>query len=170
MPTSQVRVCHVFVLTADRRTDLVGRPFLHVHPTISMTPGRNIQVLSCHGGGMPSLSAFWYEVGAFFLEPFALLRVGESVAATFSTDVACCPFRTRRCYIFASALGFCKLSYGSVVRRVRCDLPFLCLGCLPFSNPLVVPGLASFSLDLSLFILAALTRRQPPRFFMVRAL
>jgi hypothetical protein len=39
MPTSQVRVHHVFVLTADRRTDLVGRPLLHVHPTISMTQG-----------------------------------------------------------------------------------------------------------------------------------
>jgi hypothetical protein len=37
MPTSQVRVRHVFVLTADRRTDLVGRPLLYVHPTISMT-------------------------------------------------------------------------------------------------------------------------------------
>jgi hypothetical protein len=37
MPTSQVRVRHVFVLTADRRTDLVGRLLLHVHPTISMT-------------------------------------------------------------------------------------------------------------------------------------
>jgi hypothetical protein len=37
MPTSQVRVRHVFVLTADRRTDLVGRPLLHVHPTIIMT-------------------------------------------------------------------------------------------------------------------------------------
>jgi hypothetical protein len=35
-PTSQLRVHHVFVLTA-RRTDLVGRPLLHVHPTISMT-------------------------------------------------------------------------------------------------------------------------------------
>jgi hypothetical protein len=37
MPTSQVRVRHVFVITADRRTDLVGRPLLYVHPTISMT-------------------------------------------------------------------------------------------------------------------------------------
>jgi hypothetical protein len=36
-PTSQVRVRHVFVLTADRRTDLVGGPLLYVHPTISMT-------------------------------------------------------------------------------------------------------------------------------------
>jgi hypothetical protein len=41
MPTSQVRVRHVFVLTADRRTDLVGRPLLYVHPTISMTLPRN---------------------------------------------------------------------------------------------------------------------------------
>jgi hypothetical protein len=38
MTTSQVRVRHVFILTADRRTDLVGRPVLHVHTTISMTP------------------------------------------------------------------------------------------------------------------------------------
>jgi hypothetical protein len=30
--------CVVLVLTADRRTDLVGRPLLYVHPTISMTP------------------------------------------------------------------------------------------------------------------------------------
>jgi hypothetical protein len=37
MPASQVRVRHVFVLTADRRTDLVGHPLLYVHPTISMT-------------------------------------------------------------------------------------------------------------------------------------
>jgi hypothetical protein len=37
MPTSQVRVRHVFVLTADRRTDLVGSPLLYVYPTISMT-------------------------------------------------------------------------------------------------------------------------------------
>jgi hypothetical protein len=37
MPTSQARVRHVFFLTADRRTDLVGRPLLYVHPTISMT-------------------------------------------------------------------------------------------------------------------------------------
>jgi hypothetical protein len=45
MPTSQVRVRHVLVLTADRRTDLVGRPLLYVHPTISMTYGgqHNIQ-------------------------------------------------------------------------------------------------------------------------------
>jgi hypothetical protein len=41
MPTSQVRVRHVFVLTADRRTDLVSRPLLHVHPTISMTLPRD---------------------------------------------------------------------------------------------------------------------------------
>jgi hypothetical protein len=41
MPTSQVRVRHVFVLTADRRTDLVGRPLLHVNPTISMTLPRD---------------------------------------------------------------------------------------------------------------------------------
>jgi hypothetical protein len=41
MPTSQVRVRHVFVLTADRQTDLVGRPLLHVHPTISMTLPRD---------------------------------------------------------------------------------------------------------------------------------
>jgi hypothetical protein len=41
MPTSQVRVHHVFVLTADRRTDLVGRPLLYVHPTISITQGTN---------------------------------------------------------------------------------------------------------------------------------
>jgi hypothetical protein len=34
-------VRHVFVLTADRRTDLVGRPLLHVHPTISMTQSSN---------------------------------------------------------------------------------------------------------------------------------
>jgi hypothetical protein len=39
MPTSQVRMRHVFVLTADRRTDLVGRTLLYVHPTISMTLG-----------------------------------------------------------------------------------------------------------------------------------
>jgi hypothetical protein len=39
MPTSQVRVHHVFVLTADRRTDLVGRPLLYVHPPISMKQG-----------------------------------------------------------------------------------------------------------------------------------
>jgi hypothetical protein len=38
MHTSQVRVCHVLVLTADHRTDLVGCPLLYVHPTISMTP------------------------------------------------------------------------------------------------------------------------------------
>jgi hypothetical protein len=31
-------VRHVFVLTADRPTDLVGRPLLNIHPTISMTP------------------------------------------------------------------------------------------------------------------------------------
>jgi hypothetical protein len=37
MPTSQVRVRHVFVLTADRRTDLAGRSLLYVHPTLSMT-------------------------------------------------------------------------------------------------------------------------------------
>jgi hypothetical protein len=37
MPTAQVRVRHVFVLTDDRRTDLFGRPLLYVHPTISMT-------------------------------------------------------------------------------------------------------------------------------------
>jgi hypothetical protein len=37
MPTSQVRVRHVLVITVDRRTDLVGRPLLYVHPTISMT-------------------------------------------------------------------------------------------------------------------------------------
>jgi hypothetical protein len=43
MPMSQVRVRHVFVLTADRRTDLVGRPLLHVHPTISMTHMNLIQ-------------------------------------------------------------------------------------------------------------------------------
>jgi hypothetical protein len=41
MPTSQVRVRHVFVLTADRRTDLVGRPLLHVHPKISMALPRD---------------------------------------------------------------------------------------------------------------------------------
>jgi hypothetical protein len=40
-PTSQVRVRHVFVLMADRRTDLVGRPSLYVHPTISMTLPRD---------------------------------------------------------------------------------------------------------------------------------
>jgi hypothetical protein len=37
MPTSQVLVRHVFGLTADRRNDLVGRPLLYVHPTISIT-------------------------------------------------------------------------------------------------------------------------------------
>jgi hypothetical protein len=42
MPTSQVRVRHVFVLTADRRTDLVGRPLLYVHPTIIMTTGTSL--------------------------------------------------------------------------------------------------------------------------------
>jgi hypothetical protein len=41
MPTSQVRVYHVFVLTADRRTDLVGCPSYDVHPTISMTLPRD---------------------------------------------------------------------------------------------------------------------------------
>jgi hypothetical protein len=41
MPTSQVRIRHVFVLTADRRTDLVGRPLLYVHLTISMTLPRD---------------------------------------------------------------------------------------------------------------------------------
>jgi hypothetical protein len=41
MPTSQVRVRHVLVLTADRRTDLVGRLLLNVHPTISMTLPRD---------------------------------------------------------------------------------------------------------------------------------
>jgi hypothetical protein len=41
MPTSQVRVHHVFVLTADRRTDLVGRPLLYVHPAISMALPRD---------------------------------------------------------------------------------------------------------------------------------
>jgi hypothetical protein len=41
-PTSQVRVRHVFVLTAaDRRTDLVGRSLLYVHLTISMTLPRD---------------------------------------------------------------------------------------------------------------------------------
>jgi hypothetical protein len=30
MPTSQVRVRRVLVITADRRTDLVGRPLLYV--------------------------------------------------------------------------------------------------------------------------------------------
>jgi hypothetical protein len=40
-PTSQVRVRHIFVLTADRRTDLVGRLLLYVHPTIIMTLPRN---------------------------------------------------------------------------------------------------------------------------------
>jgi hypothetical protein len=37
MPTSQVRVRHVFVLTAYRRADLAGRPSCNVHPTVSMT-------------------------------------------------------------------------------------------------------------------------------------
>jgi hypothetical protein len=37
MPSSQVHVRHVLVLMADRRTDLVGRPLLYVHPTIIMT-------------------------------------------------------------------------------------------------------------------------------------
>jgi hypothetical protein len=41
IPTSQVRVRHVFVLTADHRADLVGRPLLYVHPTISMTLPRD---------------------------------------------------------------------------------------------------------------------------------
>jgi hypothetical protein len=41
MPTSQVRVHHVFVLTADRRTGLVGHLLLYVHPTISMTLPRD---------------------------------------------------------------------------------------------------------------------------------
>jgi hypothetical protein len=41
MHMSQVRVRHVFVLTADRRTDLVGRPLLYVHPTISITLPRD---------------------------------------------------------------------------------------------------------------------------------
>jgi hypothetical protein len=41
MPTSQVRVHRVLVLTADRRTDLIGRPLLYVHPTISMTLPRD---------------------------------------------------------------------------------------------------------------------------------
>jgi hypothetical protein len=41
MHTSQVRVRHVLVLTADRRTDLVGRPLLYVHPAISMTLPRD---------------------------------------------------------------------------------------------------------------------------------
>jgi hypothetical protein len=41
MPTSQVCVRHVFVLTADRLTDLAGRLLLHVHPTISMTLPRD---------------------------------------------------------------------------------------------------------------------------------
>jgi hypothetical protein len=46
MPTSQVGVRHVLVLTADRRTDLVGRPLLYVHPTISMTlPGDEAYML-----------------------------------------------------------------------------------------------------------------------------
>jgi hypothetical protein len=39
MPTSQVRVRHVLVIMADRQTDLVGRPLLYIHPTISMTQG-----------------------------------------------------------------------------------------------------------------------------------
>jgi hypothetical protein len=34
---SVTRVRHVFVLTADRRTNLVGCPLLYVHPKISMT-------------------------------------------------------------------------------------------------------------------------------------
>jgi hypothetical protein len=41
MPTSQVRVRHVLVVTADRRTDLVGRPLLYIHPTIGMTLPRD---------------------------------------------------------------------------------------------------------------------------------
>jgi hypothetical protein len=41
MHTSQVRVRHVLVLTDDRRTALVGRPLLYVHPTISMTLPRD---------------------------------------------------------------------------------------------------------------------------------
>jgi hypothetical protein len=40
-PTSQVRVRHVLLITADRRTDVVGRPLLYVHPTISMTLPRD---------------------------------------------------------------------------------------------------------------------------------
>jgi hypothetical protein len=40
-PTSQVRVRHVLVLTADRRTDLVRRPLLYIHLTISMTLPRD---------------------------------------------------------------------------------------------------------------------------------
>jgi hypothetical protein len=40
-PTSQVGVRHDFVLTADRRTDLVGRSLVYVHPTISMTLPRD---------------------------------------------------------------------------------------------------------------------------------
>jgi hypothetical protein len=35
--TSQVRVYHVFVLTSDRLTDLVGYYLLYVHPTLNMT-------------------------------------------------------------------------------------------------------------------------------------
>jgi hypothetical protein len=45
MSKSQVRVRHVFVLTADRRTDLVGCPLLYVHPTISMTLCKMLQVI-----------------------------------------------------------------------------------------------------------------------------
>jgi hypothetical protein len=41
MHTSQVRVRHVLVLTADRRTHLVGRPLVYVHPTISTTLPRD---------------------------------------------------------------------------------------------------------------------------------
>jgi hypothetical protein len=41
MPTSQVRVRHVLFITADRRTDLVGRLLLYVHPAISITLPRD---------------------------------------------------------------------------------------------------------------------------------
>jgi hypothetical protein len=46
MPTSQAAVCHVLLITADRRTDLVGRPLLYAHPTISMTLPRDEAYMS----------------------------------------------------------------------------------------------------------------------------
>jgi hypothetical protein len=45
MPTSQVRVRHVLVITADCRTNLAGHPLLYVHPTISMTLSHSLSEL-----------------------------------------------------------------------------------------------------------------------------